>query len=94
VRYCSQCGVSVDSALFEKLRDWRKRTADEASVPAFVVFTDATLTAIAVDHPSDMSSLLKIPGIGQSKGERYGDGGVEVLRAHVADSSAPPQHAE
>jgi DNA helicase-2/ATP-dependent DNA helicase PcrA len=94
VRYCSQCGVDVDAVLFEKLRDWRKRTADEASVPAFVVFTDATLTAIAVDHPSDMSSLLKIPGIGQSKGERYGDGVFEVLRAHVADSPGSSKHAE
>ena len=52
LRHCSHCEVDIDLELFEQLREWRKQTADEAAVPAFVVFTDATLTAIAVDQPT------------------------------------------
>jgi DNA helicase-2/ATP-dependent DNA helicase PcrA len=88
LRYCASCGVDVDTALFDKLREWRKSTADAASVPAFVVFTDATLTAIAVERPTDASQLLQIPGIGNTKVERYGDGLLDVLRAHGVTAGA------
>ena len=47
--------------------------ADDESVPAFVIFTDSTLTAIASDKPSDARGLLAIPGIGRTKLDRYGD---------------------
>jgi DNA helicase-2/ATP-dependent DNA helicase PcrA len=80
--HCSQCEVEVDLGLFEKLRDWRKQTAEAASVPAFVVFTDATLTAVAVEHPQDAAALLKIPGIGQVKVDRYGAELLTVVRSH------------
>jgi len=72
--------------LFEQLREWRKQTADAASVPAFVVFTDATLTAIAVDHPTSATALLQIPGIGQVKVDRYGDALLDVVRAAAGDT--------
>ncbi len=81
LRHCSHCEVHVDLALFERLREWRKKTADEASVPAFVVFTDATLTAIAADRPTSSTALLQIPGIGQVKVDRYGEDLLEVVRA-------------
>ena len=44
---CSECPASYDEDLFERLREWRKARADEDEVPAFVVFTDATLQLIA-----------------------------------------------
>ena len=44
---CDDCPASYDEELFERLRAWRKERADEESVPAFVVFTDATLQLIA-----------------------------------------------
>src|SRR5262249_36331008 len=53
LRHCSQCEVSVDLDLFEKLREWRKAVAEAESVPAYVVFPDATLTAVASDKPID-----------------------------------------
>jgi DNA helicase-2/ATP-dependent DNA helicase PcrA len=84
LRFCDSCGVQVDLVLFERLREWRKGIADAAAVPAFVVFTDATLTAIAVERPHDAAALLKIPGIGATKVERYGEGVLDVVR------SAPP----
>jgi DNA helicase-2/ATP-dependent DNA helicase PcrA len=88
LRHCSQCGVDVDLELFESLRTWRKQTADAAAVPAFVVFTDATLTAVAAEHPTSEAALRRIPGIGQVKVERYGSGLLEVVRQHAAETSS------
>nr|WP_245788001.1 ATP-dependent DNA helicase UvrD2 [Tessaracoccus bendigoensis] len=76
------CEVAYDEELFEALRAWRKSVADEASVPAFVVFTDATLQAIAESVPSDQADLLRLPGIGRTKVDRYGDGVLEVISRH------------
>jgi DNA helicase-2/ATP-dependent DNA helicase PcrA len=68
-----------DRALFEQLKVWRLEEANRASVPAFVVFTDATLVALAQSRPSDSAGLLRMPGIGASKIERYGDAVLRVI---------------
>jgi DNA helicase-2/ATP-dependent DNA helicase PcrA len=70
---CVDCPASYDEALFEELRAWRLRRASEESVPAFVVFTDATLQLIAEHRPTSMEGLLKINGVGKTKIERYGE---------------------
>ncbi len=70
---CADCPASYDEALFERLREWRKDRAGEESVPAFVVFTDATLQLIAEHKPSTPEALLSINGIGPAKVERYGE---------------------
>ena len=70
---CEDCPASYDEALFERLREWRKERAGEESVPAFVVFTDATLQLIAEHKPRTPEALLRISGIGRSKVEKYGD---------------------
>jgi DNA helicase-2/ATP-dependent DNA helicase PcrA len=64
--------------LFERLRAWRSQTAQAASVPAYVVFTDATLQAIAETKPASLRELAGLPGIGARKLVRYGD---DVLAA-------------
>jgi DNA helicase-2/ATP-dependent DNA helicase PcrA len=69
---CSTCPATVDERLFDALREWRLETAREADVPAFVVFTDATLTAIAETAPADVAALARINGVGPAKLERYG----------------------
>jgi DNA helicase-2/ATP-dependent DNA helicase PcrA len=69
---CSTCPSNADPALVEELKAWRKARAAEASVPAFVVFSDATLLAIADRRPADDAALLAIPGIGRSKLDRFG----------------------
>ena len=58
--------------LFERLRVWRSRTAQSASVPAYVVFTDATLQAIAEARPASLRELAGLPGIGSRKLDLYG----------------------
>jgi ATP-dependent DNA helicase UvrD/PcrA len=69
----------VDEELFERLRAWRKERADEESVPAFVVFTDATLQLIAEQRPTSPAALLRISGVGPAKLERYGDALLAVV---------------
>ncbi len=70
---CADCPASYDEELFEQLRTWRSGQAAEESVPAYVVFTDATLQLIAEHKPRSAEALLRINGIGKAKLERYGD---------------------
>jgi DNA helicase-2/ATP-dependent DNA helicase PcrA len=76
---CTDCPSSYDEAVFEKLRDWRSATCKAAEVPAYVVFTDATLIAICEAMPADTTALAKISGVGPSKLEKYGDEVLAVL---------------
>jgi len=73
---CGGCPSDVDTELLERLRDWRGGVAKGQGVPSYVIFTDATLTAIAEQRPADAAALVGIPGIGARKLDRYG---TEVL---------------
>jgi DNA helicase-2/ATP-dependent DNA helicase PcrA len=70
---CADCPASYDEELFERLREWRKARAGEDGVPAYVVFTDATLQLIAEHKPNGEEALLRISGVGRSKLDRYGE---------------------
>ena len=59
--------------LFERLRRWRKDRADADGVPAYVVFHDSTLAAIAERLPGSPSELLSVPGVGPAKLDRYAE---------------------
>ncbi|GAA3221963.1 ATP-dependent DNA helicase UvrD2 [Pseudonocardia petroleophila] len=72
MRRCTDCPSDVDTELLDRLRGWRAEEAREQQVPAYVVFTDATLTAIAEHRPADSAALVSIPGIGARKLDRYG----------------------
>ena len=64
---------------FERLRAWRLAEAKEQGVPGYVVFSDATLAALATQRPTQRAALSAIPGIGEVKLERYGEAVLEVL---------------
>jgi ATP-dependent DNA helicase RecQ len=72
-------GRAVDDALFDRLRALRKRLADEQGVPAYVVFSDATLAAMAALRPTTKEELLRVSGVGQVKLARYGAAFLAVL---------------
>ena len=74
-----QPDLDYDEALFERLRDWRKATSQAESKPAFTVFNDATLKAIAALQPSSPEQLLQVSGVGQSKLEKYGDSVLAIV---------------
>jgi ATP-dependent DNA helicase RecQ len=76
---------TVDPGLLERLRAWRRATAEARGLPAYVVFHDATLRAIADRAPRTLAELAEVPGIGARKLETYGP---EVL-VLLADAGGP-----
>ena len=68
-----------DEPVFEALRDWRRRTAEEAGMPPYIVFSDRTLVAIATARPSGPSELARISGVGPKKLEEWGSAVLEVV---------------
>jgi ATP-dependent DNA helicase RecQ len=75
-----RAGVSaVDAELQEYLREWRRITAKEQGVPAFVVLHDTTLEEICRRGASSIADLLNITGIGERKAEVYGKGILAAL---------------
>ncbi len=70
---------SADAGLVERLRDWRLEQARAQGVPAYVVFNDRTLEALASLRPSTTEALLAVPGIGPAKLEAYGEDLIELL---------------
>jgi len=77
--FCSTCPLPYDEAVFESLKTWRRSRAEAEEVPAFVVFSDATLEALAEVKPSNRAGMLRINGIGPTKLEKYGDELLAVL---------------
>ncbi|MEU2425969.1 ATP-dependent DNA helicase UvrD2 [Streptomyces sp. NPDC007851] len=69
---CDGCPSDMDEGLYERLRDWRADQARISGQPAFCVFTDRTLMAIAESAPDDDRELARIPGVGARKLNRYG----------------------
>jgi DNA helicase-2/ATP-dependent DNA helicase PcrA len=80
LRRCETCSVDIDDELLSQLKDWRLRTAKELKVPAYVVFTDNTLIAIAESLPADDAALVAIPGIGARKLEQFGPDVLDLVR--------------
>jgi len=76
--FISSLQGGVDAPLLEALRVWRRTTAREHGVPAYVVFHDATLEAIAGAQPRSLEELRGISGIGEKKLERYGAALLEI----------------
>jgi len=70
-----------DRGLFEALRAWRAETAREQGVPAYIVFGDATLRALAEHRPASLADLDGITGIGAKKREAYGEAVLAVIAA-------------
>jgi ATP-dependent DNA helicase RecQ len=69
----------ADQVLFDALRAERARIAEEASVPAYVVFHDSTLREMATSRPADAIALRLVPGIGAAKMEKYGERFLAVI---------------
>lgn len=80
LRRCETCAADIDEDLLLRLKAWRLDVAKEQKVPAYVVFTDNTLIAIAELRPGDDEALIAIPGIGARKLEQYGADVLELVR--------------
>jgi ATP-dependent DNA helicase RecQ len=76
--------VAGTDPLFEKLRAWRAAIAKQYGVPAYVVFHDGTLRAIAQARPLELDQLRGISGVGEKKLASYGESLLELVRAESA----------
>jgi ATP-dependent DNA helicase RecQ len=73
--------MTGDVELFERLRALRKQLADEHGVPAYIVFNDATLKAMAELRPASEDELLNVSGVGPAKLERYGAAFIAAINS-------------
>jgi DNA helicase-2/ATP-dependent DNA helicase PcrA len=88
---CADCPSDRDDELYERLREWRRVTAAGQQVPAYVVFTDATLTALAERQPATEPELAAIGGIGPRKLDLYGAAVLALVNgASVAQVTTSP----
>ena len=79
--------------VFERLRTWRAATAKEQSVPAYVIFHDATLRAIAALHPTSLAQLGTVSGVGQSKLAKFGQQVLDTLSGTPTSPTSAPASA-
>jgi ATP-dependent DNA helicase RecQ len=75
--------LACDEALFDELRALRKALADARDVPAYVIFPDTTLRAMARHLPRSASDLRRIPGVGDKKLADYGDAFLTAIAAYA-----------
>ena len=80
---CETCPSEYDEDLLERIKDWRVAVSKRQKVPAYVVFTDATLQAIAERAPSSEAELAGIPGVGAVKLDRYGADVLALCRGEM-----------
>jgi ATP-dependent DNA helicase RecQ len=66
---------------YAALKAWRAEVAKEHNLPAYVIFHDATLAAIAERHPQTLDELQGISGLGAKKLEAYGEAVLRVVTA-------------
>ncbi len=71
--------IGADKGLLDRLKTWRRETADEQGVPAFMVFSDVTLIQMATKKPRNRKELLEVSGVGEHKAARYGEAVLKVL---------------
>lgn len=74
-----------DMELFTRLKKLRQKLAARASVPAYVVFTDATLREMCAQKPETERQLLQISGIGEKKAEKYGKVFLDEIKAYAEE---------
>ncbi|MBJ7514572.1 MAG: HRDC domain-containing protein, partial [Acidimicrobiia bacterium] len=83
-----------DRPLFEDLKAWRLSTSRAADMPAFTVFDNKALIAIATLRPSNIAELLTVSGVGPVKAERYGEAILEIIARHNVEISLDIAEAE
>ncbi len=82
--------ATVDMALMKKLKELRLKIAQEKKVPAFVIFSDATLVDMCCRMPSNEDEFLEVSGVGKVKLEAYGEAFLEVVNGFDG-SDTPPE---
>ena len=72
--------IDFDIELFEKLKQYRYKIAQEKGLPPYVIFHDIALKEMAAYLPVNKESFLEIKGVGEKKYENYGEGFIDIIR--------------
>src|SRR5215475_33789 len=88
-RFEEQSWEGVDHGLFERLRTLRRQLADERNVPAYVLFSDATLRDMARVRPGSPTTLLSIRGVGERKLADLGQRFLELIVTYCRANGLP-----
>ena len=76
--------IACDEALFERLRELRKKLADERDVPAYIIFSDVALRQMARNYPEGESDFARISGVGEKKLREFGEVFLNEIARHLA----------
>jgi DNA helicase II / ATP-dependent DNA helicase PcrA len=77
------CPATFDEKTMALLREWRRQEAADQKLPAYCVFTDATLIAVAEARPRSMGELVRVQGLGPTKVDRYGEHLLAIIAAEA-----------
>ncbi|MEU6388684.1 ATP-dependent DNA helicase UvrD2 [Streptomyces sp. NPDC046939] len=91
---CEDCPSDMDEGVYERLVEWRARTAAALGQPAFCVFTDKTLIAIAEAAPEDEAELSRIPGVGVRKFRAHGSDVLAICAGQTLDDESSEADGE
>lgn len=80
--------IECDEALFERLRSLRRKLADEADVPAYVIFSDASLREMAHEAPTRLGDFARISGVGEQKLKKFGEAFVAEISAYTESGAS------
>ncbi|MFD4998283.1 HRDC domain-containing protein, partial [Streptomyces buecherae] len=88
---CEDCPSEVDEGLYDRLIEWRAEQAAQLGQPAFCVFTDKTLLAIAEAVPDSEAQLSAIPGVVARKLRKYGSDVLALCAGEVLVGRDEPE---
>jgi ATP-dependent DNA helicase RecQ len=75
--------IECDETLFERLRDLRRKLADERNVPAYVIFSDVSLREMARSYPTNTNEFRRIPGVGEQKLRDFAGLFLNEIKSHL-----------
>jgi len=82
------CPATYDERTMVMLKEWRRQEAADQKLPAYCVFTDATLIAVAEARPQTVVDLIKIQGLGRTKADRYGEHLLAIIASEADRASS------
>lgn len=90
LRTIENAGANENMELFNKLKEVRKRIADEHQWPAYVVLSDRSLHLLAIERPTTLDAFGNTFGIGEHKRDNYGTAFIEVIKEYATDQDNLP----
>jgi ATP-dependent DNA helicase RecQ len=79
--------IACDETLFERLRELRKKLADERDVPAYIIFSDVALRQMARNYPESERDFARISGVGEKKLREFGAAFLAEIASHLQTSA-------